>query len=221
MATIVGIMDERSLRGRTDVMVLAQPERERLVWVPRDLWCPRLGDRINRAYELGRHAGLEAALAEHGLEAGHGLVVSRAATERVIAGLDVMMPVARALELQVPAVPGGDIREARRKVRFDPPATRLRGDRIHDWVSGRYSPDPREAGDLARIRRQQLLLAVLLGEGAELGGVLDRPEEFDLTSPHALSELEVVRADWKFETLGPLTPRRMNGKEVLTRGRAV
>ena len=127
----------------------------------------------------------------------------------------------RAFALTVPDVPGGDIREARREVRFDPPATRLHGDLIHDWVAGRYSTEPSEAGDLGRIRRQQLLLAVLLGEGADLSGVLDRAEEFDLTSKAALSELAAVRAHWTFETFGPLTPRRIDGKEVLTRRRAV
>ena len=44
--------------------------------MPRDLWCEDLGDRINRAYELGGHAGLKAALAEHGIDAEHGLVLS-------------------------------------------------------------------------------------------------------------------------------------------------
>ena len=221
MATVVGVMDERSLLARTDVTVVADCERERLLWVPRDLWCDGLGDRVNRAYELGGHAGLKAALAEHGIDVGDGLVLSRAATERVIAGLDVMMPVARSFALTVPDVPGGDIEEARREVRFDAPATRLRGDLIHDWVSGRYSTEPSESDDLGRIRRQQLLLAVLLGDGADLSGVLDRPEEIDLTSKAALGELAAVRADWRFETFGPLTPRRIDGKEVLTRRRAV
>ncbi len=221
MATVVGVMDERSLRARTDVTVVADSERKRLLWVPRDLWCEDLGDRINRAYELGGHAGLKAALAEHGIEADHGLVLSRAGTERVIAGLDVMMPVARAFVLTVPDVPGGDIRKARREVRFDPPATRLCGDMIHDWVAGRYSTEPSEAGDFGRIRRQQLLLAVLLGEGTDLSGALEQPDEFDLTSKAALGELAAARADWTFETLGPLTPRRIDGKEVLTRRRAV
>ncbi len=221
MATVVGVMDERSLRGRTDVTVVADPKREGLLWVPRDLWCEGLGDRVNRGYELGGHAGLRDALAEHGLHADHGLVLSRAATERVIAGIDVMMPVARSFTLTVPEVPGGDIRQARREVHFDAPATRLRGDLIHDWVSGRYSTEPSEAGDLGRIRRQQLLLAVLLGDGAELGGVLDHDSEFDLTSDAALDELARVRAEWEFEILRPLTPRRIDGKEVLTRRRAV
>ena len=142
-------------------------------------------------------------------------------TERVIAGLDVMMPVARAFALTVPDVPGGDIREARREVNFDPPATRLQGDLIHDWVAGRYSTEPGEGGDLGRIRRQQLLLAVLLGDGADLSGVLDHTGEFDLSSKAALGELASVRADWTFETFGPLTPRRIDGKEVLTRRRPV
>jgi hypothetical protein len=221
MATVVGVMDERSLRGRTDVTVVATPELGRLLWVPRDLWCEGLGDRVNRAYELGGHPGLRAALAEHGLLVNHGLVLSRAATERVIAGLDVMMPVARAFSLTVPEVPGGDIREARREVRFDPPAARLHGDLIHDWVAGRYSTEPGEAGDLGRIRRQQLLLAVLIGDGADLGGVLDHAAEFDLTSDEALGDLARVQADWAFETFGPLTPRRIDGKEVLTRRRPV
>lgn len=221
MATVVGVMDERSLGGRTDVIVVSDPKRKHLLWVPRDLWCEGLGDRVNRAFELRGHEGLKAALAEHGVVADHGLVLSRAATERVIAGLDVMMPIAKSFSLTVPEVPGGHIREAKREVSFDPPATRLHGVLVHDWLSGRYSSDPAEAGDLGRIRRQQLMLVVLLGERADLSGVLENAEEFGVTSEAALGELTEVRADWTIETFGPLTPRRIDGKEVLTRRRPV
>ena len=221
MATVVGVMDERSLGGRTDVTVVVDPERKHLLWIPRDLWCEDLGDRVNRAFELRGHDGLKAALAEHGIAIDHGLVLSRAATERVIAGLDVMMPVAKSFTLTVPEVPGGHIREAKRAVRFDPPATRLHGVLVHDWLSGRYSSDRNEAGDLGRIRRQQLLLVVLLGERADLSGVLDVPSEFDLSSDHALDDLAAVRTGWTCGTFGPLTPRRIDGKEVLTSRRAV
>ncbi len=215
MATAVGIMDERSLRARTDVLVVVDPAAESLQWVPRDLWCPKLGDRVNRAFELGGFRGLAAALAEHDIECANGLILSRTATERLIAGLDVMMPIPRSIELRVPAVPGGEIMEASRTVIFEPPAARLRGDGIHDWLSGRYSPDPRESSDLARIRRQQLFLAVVLGEGTDLSAALERTEEFELSSDAALLELRGVHATWKMQTVGPLSPSRIDGMEVL------
>jgi hypothetical protein len=41
--------------GNTDIVVVAEPERKLLRWIPRDLWCARLGDRINAAFRHGRH----------------------------------------------------------------------------------------------------------------------------------------------------------------------
>ena len=127
----------------------------------------------------------------------------------MIAGLDVMMPVARAFALhRSRKFPGGDIREASREVRFDPPANRLPW-RPDSRLGRREILDgtgrSRRPGQ--DFRRQQLLLAVLLGDGADLSGVLDYADEFDQTSKAALGELAAVRSDWTFETLGPLTPR--------------
>ncbi len=221
MATVVGVMDERSLRGRTDVTVVVDPERKHLLWIPRDLWCEDLGDRVNRAFELRGHDGLKAALAEHGIAIDHGLVLSRAATERVIAGLDVMMPVARASRLPFRKFRAGT--SGRRSGRSA--STRRRPGSmetsIHDWLSGRYSSDRNEAGDLGRIRRQQLLLVVLLGERADLSGVLDAAERVRSELGSRAGDLAAVRTGWTCGTFGPLTPRRIDGKEVLTSRRAV
>ena len=64
-----------------------EPERERLLWIPRDLWCNALGDRINAAYRAGGHARLLAALREHDLTPTHSFVISRTVSETKLKAL--------------------------------------------------------------------------------------------------------------------------------------
>ena len=52
MATVVGILDQDSWSARTDNIVVADPVAKSLTWIPRDLWCAVLGDRINEAFAL-------------------------------------------------------------------------------------------------------------------------------------------------------------------------
>jgi hypothetical protein len=39
MPTVLGIMDGGGWAGNTDIVVVADPERKLLRWIPRDLWC--------------------------------------------------------------------------------------------------------------------------------------------------------------------------------------
>src|SRR5215813_9851727 len=111
MSTIIAIMDRAGFGANTDILALAQPELRRLLWVPRDLWCPDLKDRINAAYAAGGPARLCAALAEHGLAAQHCLCLSRAATEAALAGARVVVPVPERMEFDYPLAPTLPIEE--------------------------------------------------------------------------------------------------------------
>ena len=64
MATVVSIMDRDSRDQRTDNIVVVDLSRKRLLWVPRDLWCERLGDRVNEAFGRSGHQALIAARQE-------------------------------------------------------------------------------------------------------------------------------------------------------------
>jgi hypothetical protein len=54
-ATVIGVMDRDSWAARTDNLVVIEPRRHRLFWIPRDRWSDVVGDRINTAFCRGGH----------------------------------------------------------------------------------------------------------------------------------------------------------------------
>ena len=74
-------MDRSGWPANTDNIVVVDPAEQRFLWVPRDLWCEGVGDRINAAFGRGGHRGLVEALAEHdigvGQRVGHGAPTRR------------------------------------------------------------------------------------------------------------------------------------------------
>jgi hypothetical protein len=217
MATAVAIMDGPSFAdANTDVLVLVDPPRALVRWIPRDLWCPTLGDRVNRAYAAGGPDGLIAALAEHGLAAENVLCLLPAAIEAGIEGLRVAMPVRERVEYWYPADRMRPIEEGRRQVAFSPPVEVLEGQRFHEWIGARYRVEG-PGSDLDRLQRQRELLAVLLGEGTDFSRFLGVEAAVRVFGPRALEELGQVRWDWRFELLGRLRPETIEGRKVLTR----
>jgi anionic cell wall polymer biosynthesis LytR-Cps2A-Psr (LCP) family protein len=214
MATALAIMDRASFDANTDVIVVADPGRARLTWVPRDLWCEELGDRVNQAYRLGGHTVLARALCEHGIEIDHSVCARRDAIEAVAAELVVRMPVRERRAFWYPVSPTAPIEEGRREIVFEPPFEDLTGERIHQWVGARYAVDG-TGTDLDRIARQQELVALLLGDGSDLSRAADNPEALRASGPEALDELGQVDATWAIATFGPLQPRTIDGKDVL------
>src|SRR6266550_2455993 len=121
MSTVVTIMDRPGWTSRTDNVVIVDPAAEQLLWVPRDLWCDSLHNRVNVAFARGGHEGLMAALAENDFGVHHSLCLARGAVERALADVDVVVPVERALSYWYPLQPQTRIQEGRKVVRFDPP----------------------------------------------------------------------------------------------------
>src|SRR5215212_5544445 len=154
MATVIGVMDRDSFGANTDVIVLADSSARELLWIPRDLWCESLGDRVNRAFALGGHVGLSVALAEHGIAGEHSVCLLPAAVGSAFDGLEVEVPVDERIELWYPLAPQRSIKEGRKRVVFEPPVERLAGERLHQWIGARYGV-ARPGSDLERIRRQQ------------------------------------------------------------------
>lgn len=213
-------MDEPGFSGNTDVVVVADPSRQRLLWVPRDLWCPALGNRVNRAVAEGGDPALVMALAEHGIAAQHTVVLGREAAESCLAPVRATVPLERREEFWYPARAGRAIEEGRRRVRFDPPAVMLTGDRVHEWIGARYRVSG-AGSDLERIRRQQALLEVLLADGFAFSGALDVEGAVRISGPGALADLRRVRPGWAMETLGGLEDALIDGKQVLLRPRGL
>jgi anionic cell wall polymer biosynthesis LytR-Cps2A-Psr (LCP) family protein len=216
MATALAIMDRAAFEANTDVIVVADRNRTRLTWIPRDLWCEGLGDRVNQAYRLGGHAALARALSEHGIEIDHSVCARRDAIEAVAAELVVRMPVRERAAFWYPLTPTAPIEEGRKEIVFEPPFEDLTGERIHQWVGARYGVDG-AGSDLDRIARQQELVAVLLGDAVDLSRGAANPEAFRASGPEALDELAQVDATWAIATFGPLQPRSIGGREVLVK----
>ncbi len=214
MTTAVGILDRDAWTANTDVLVVVDPRRRRLTWVPRDLWCPGLGDRVNAALARGGHPAVRAALAEHGLRVDHGVYLRRAATERFLATCTVRVPVPRRLEFYYPLTPTAPLEEGVKIVTFEPPEESLSGERIHQWIGAR-SAVPEGGTDLDRIERQQCFLRRLLQAGGDLTPVLSDPERVRVSGPAALAELGAVRPGWRFATHDAVVPATVAGREVL------
>ena len=209
MNVIVGITDRAGFAANTDNLVLVRPSLRQMLWIPRDLWCPVFGDRINRAFGDGGHERLAAALAEHGLEAGGSVVLSRDATESALAAVSVLVPVPVPMTFAYPLTPTAPIEDGSKTISFHPPAEVLRGERIHQWIGARGG------SDLHRIERQKILLRRLIEDRFSFRACLARPEWVRVSTPAAIDTLAEVDRTWRFETFGPTVPETIGGKQVL------
>ncbi|MGI9020463.1 MAG: hypothetical protein ACR2G3_07120 [Solirubrobacterales bacterium] len=211
MATVVAVMDGPSWGHNTDVLVVADPARRSLLWVPRDLWCDKLGTRINKAYALAGHEGLVGALAEHGVRARHGICVRPEGIEAALGEAAFTVPIRERMEFDYDGW-----------VRFDPPVEVLSGERIHAWVGARTRrpgiPQVR-LPDLDRLRRQQELVAVMIGDGFDFRRFVADGLPVRVSGEMALSELRQVRWNWSFQTLDDVEPAERDGAQVLVRPR--
>lgn len=219
MATVVAIMDRAGWSGWTDNVVVVDRQLRRLRSIPRDLWCPEIGDRINTAFARGGHRRLLAALGGQGIEVQHSICVRREATERALADIAVSVPVPRRLIFWYPLSPHSAIEDGRKLVEFFPPAETLEGERIHQWLGARYEPGTARDPDFHRITRQQVFLQSLLRQGFNFEAVLDDPELVSISSPQAIVDLSGVRHTWRFDILGGLVRATIDGKAVLVRSR--
>ncbi len=220
MATVVCILDRDDWQANADNIVVADPERRLLTWVPRDLWCPALGDRVNAAFARGGHEKLLAALAELGLRVSHSLCLRRRAAEKALAGLSIVVPVPAPLDMLYPLEPRLPIQKGHKIVSFRPPEERLEGERIHQWIGARRVLQG-PSGDLARIARQQVFVRRLLEEKFDFAAVLAEADDLRLSSPAALAELGAVRPGWRMAALDAVRPALIAGKEVLLRKRGL
>ena len=219
MATVVAIMDRAGWSANTDNIVVVDPAQRRLRWIPRDLWCATINDRVNTAFARGGHEQLVAALAEHGICVQHSICIRREATERACGDLAVTVPVPQRLAFWYPLSPQSRIEDGRKLVEFFPPSETLTGERIHQWIGARFEPGPVWNPDFRRITRQQVFVRCLLGQGFEFGTLLTNRELVRMSSAHAISDLSCVQETWEFDTLQDVVNARLDGKIVLVHKR--
>jgi anionic cell wall polymer biosynthesis LytR-Cps2A-Psr (LCP) family protein len=220
VTTVVTVMDRPGGDANTDNVVVVDPRAHLLLWIPRDLYCEQLKDRINAAFPIGRRAALLRALGEHGFDVSHSLCMQRPAVEAVFSSLTVTVPVDRPMSFWYPREPQQPIEDGRKLIRFDPPAETLFGERLHQWIGARYQPDG-PSNDLDRMKRQQVLLRQLLLDGFDFTRVLQRAEWISISDHVTLSELAQAAPTWSFATFENLVPRIVSGKDVLVRSDAI
>jgi anionic cell wall polymer biosynthesis LytR-Cps2A-Psr (LCP) family protein len=221
-ATVVGVMDRDSWTARTDNIVVIEPRRRRLSWIPRDLWSDVVADRINGAFCSGGHPLFLAAVRELGFSVEFSVVLLRSAVERALDGLRVTVPVARPMRFWYPLAPTLRLEDGAKLVAFDPPEEALAGERIHQWIGARRSADgPLRLPDLDRIKRQQVLVGRLLQQGFDLSKALADPALVAMSSPTALQPLAQGGSlhGWSFRTHPRVEPATIDGKKVLVRRR--
>lgn len=220
MGTVVSVMDRQGWGANTDNIVVVDAAERSLTWIPRDLWSPMLGNRINTAFRHDKHTTLRAALAEHGVSATEGLCLRRDAVRNALHDVSVEVPVAQQLRFWYPIEPELDIEDGRKIVEFNPPSEVLRGERIHQWIGARYDVAGVDGSDLTRIRRQQVLVRRLLEDKYDFTRALADPTLVSITSDLALDELRQVRADWHFAVMDDVVANTIDGKSVLVRARS-
>jgi hypothetical protein len=213
-SVVVAILDRDDWAERTDVIVVADSSRQRLTWVPRDLWSPRLNNRVNTAFSAGGGGLLLAALAELGFPAQSVLCLRRAATEAALEGLTITVPVTKPLDFWYPLHPARPIEEGRKAISFRPPEERLTGERLHQWIGARTEIE-RSGSDLRRLRRQQVLLRAMLAGGFDFRRALANPALVRATGPDPMTVLSMIRADWKMVVFDAVQNATIDGKAVL------
>jgi hypothetical protein len=213
---VVAIMDRDDWSANTDNIVVVDPARRSLTWVPRDLWSSTVGDRINRAWAIGGFELLRVALAEHGFAVQAGVCFRRGVVSAHLARLMIDVPVDRRLTFRYPTEPERPIEEGSIVVTFEPPVAHLSGDGVHQWVGAR-SVLVGDGSDLDRIRRQQTLVRELLRSGHDPSGVLDDATGVAVDGADALVTLRSVTKDWTTATFDQVVPTRIEGKDVLVR----
>jgi anionic cell wall polymer biosynthesis LytR-Cps2A-Psr (LCP) family protein len=216
VATVVSVMDRSSWSARTDNIVVVDAEARLLTWIPRDLWSPKLANRINTAFQRGGHAALLAALAEQGQAVNEGLCLLRDAVGNALRDVVVRVPVEERFQYWYPLDPDREIEDGKKLVEFNPPSEVLSGERIHQWLGARYALG-RGGSDFARIRRQQVFVRRLIEDGFDFTRAIADPALISTTGERALQELSQVRADWRYSVMDDVVDEKIDGKAVLVR----
>ena len=210
----VAILDRDNWDANTDIIVVADPAHRRLTWVPRDLWCPRLGDRIGRAFAIGQGPALLAALGKLGLPCKGLICLRRSASEAALSAASVTVPVVERIDFWYPLHPTQPIEAGRKAIFFQPPEERLSGERLHQWIGARFMVN-RPGSDLFRLRRQQVLLRALLESGFDFGRALTDASLLRVCGEDPIPILALIDTSWAMTTLDRVRGATINGKAVL------
>jgi hypothetical protein len=182
-AICICFMDRDYWTARTDVIVIVSLEENKLMWVPRDIYCELINDRINVAYALGGSELLIKCLNEYKVTSKYNILgcvclLPALVNEYVKYIKSIKVPVENDIKFDYPLRRNKPIEEGSKVIEFKAPFEILSGERIHQWIGARYCI-PLSLylyPDLHRIMRQQILTRVLIDKKFDFGFILDNPE---------------------------------------------
>lgn len=216
MSTVVSILDRDNWDDRTDNIGIVEPLKRRVLWIPRDLWCNTIKNRINRAFGKGGHKLLLSCLEEHKITAESSICFRRSATIRSFRDLQVTVPVDEVMEFWYPLHPTKPIEDGKKPIVFNPPDELLSGERIHQWMGARVSFN-KGSSDLNRIERHKILLRCMLEQKFDFKKLISDREQFSIYGSSVFEDIKQVGPDWKFDTLGPLRHAKKGEMQVVVR----
>lgn len=214
MSTVVSIMDRDSWSERTDNIAVVEPLKKRILFIPRDLWCDRLQNRINCAFRTGGHELLISCLKEHEVHVHASLCLRREATAESLRDAQIYVPIRKVMKFWYPLHPTRPIEEGRKSIVFTPPGELLSGERIHQWMGARYTIDEGNS-DLRRLDRHITLLRSLLEQNFDFAKLVANEEQVSTYGSNVFEDLRQVGADWKLEVLEPVEHKRIGKRLVV------
>jgi hypothetical protein len=166
-------MDRNYWLARTDVVVICDSAKKLIYWLPRDLYCARIKNRLNTAYAKGKDTLVMECLNDIGITVKYCVcILPHLINENIIniGEINISIPITR--NFYYPLHRQAPIEKGKRLITFTAPNEILAGERIHEYIGARYLADkvpqqdnhiPRPYfSDFDRIRRQQKLLKTLL-----------------------------------------------------------
>jgi hypothetical protein len=216
MSTVVSIMDRDNWSERTDNIAVVEPHKKRILFIPRDLWCDTLQNRINTAFRTGGHELLLACLNEHKIQVDSSICLRRAATIDGLKDIQIYVPIRKVMKFWYPLYPTRPIEDGRKSIVFTPPGELLSGERIHQWMGARYTIDEGNS-DIRRLDRHITLLHSLLEQNFDFTRLVANEEHFSTYGSSVFEDLRQVRAGWKLEVLEPVEHKKIGKRLVVIR----
>ena len=140
MSLVIGIMDRNHWTARTDVIVIANPKEKTLTWIPRDLYCESIKDRINTSYNKGMESLFLSCLKELGYNNVKYCVclLPEFCQECIQHISSIYVPLYKTLSFEYPLHRHKPIEDGKQIITFSEPGEYLSGDRIHEFIGARY-----------------------------------------------------------------------------------
>ncbi len=228
-AVCITVMDRNEWTANTDINVIVIPYNKTLLWIPRDLYCETINNRINKAYCKGREELYLKSINSLGFDFNvtNCVCLWPTAIERYIDKIKSLeVPVNVKREFKYPLHRHIPIEKGFKVITFDEPSEILTGDRFHEWIGARYAINPNGfiGSDFDRIYRQQVLVKELLINKFDFN-IIDNDMDYDEyiknikdirgLDINVINILKTVDSTWILKTVNNLVDERINNKIVL------